>query len=85
MQSLPNAPVRMAIHPRWRPVRRPSRVRNPGVRVEDLRKVGRGFGDELFQFRDFTDFFEGEDLVPFVAVDGEAGGVIAAVFEAGEA
>lgn len=60
-------------------------MRDPGVRVEDLCKVGSGIGDELLQFCNLADFFKGEDLVLFVAVDGEAGGVIAAIFEAGEA
>jgi len=74
----------MTIHPRRRPMRRPSRMRDPRVRIEDFGEVGRGIGDQLFQFGDFADFFEGQDLVLFVAVDGEAGGVVASVFEAGE-
>jgi len=60
-------------------------MRDPRVRVKDFCKVGRGIGDQLFQFGDFADFFEGQDFVLFVAVDSKTGGVVAPVFEAGEA
>lgn len=40
--------------------------------------------DQLLQLSDLADLLEGKDLILLVAIDGETGGVVAAVFEAGE-
>jgi hypothetical protein len=63
----------------------PSCVCNASVRIEDLGHVGLLLLDQLLQLDDLTDLLESKDLVLLVAVDGQAGGIIAAVFEAGEA
>jgi hypothetical protein len=55
------------------------------VVVKDLGHVGLLLLDEGLQLGDLADLFEGEDLVLLVAIDGNTGGVVAAVFETGEA
>ena len=76
--------VRVAVDPAGRAVGGPSGVCNTGVVVEDLCEVGLLLLDELLQLGDLADFLEGEDLVLLVAIDGDTGGVVAAVFETGE-
>ena len=75
----------MAIEARWWAVSGPASVCDAAVAVEDLGQVGLLLLDQLLELGDFANFFECEDLVLLVAVDSEAGGVVAAVFEAGEA
>ena len=62
----------------------PTGVGNSGVRLEGLGHIGLGLGDELSQLGDLANFLEGADLVLLVTVDGHTGGIIAAVFEAGQ-
>lgn len=76
--------VRVAVDPAGRAVGGPSGVCNTGVVVEDLSEVGLLLLDELLQLGDLANFLEGEDLVLLVAIDGDTGGVVAAVFETGE-
>jgi hypothetical protein len=57
----------------------PSGVRNTGVRVEDLVEVEVLLLDELLERGDLADLLDGIDLVLLVAIDGETGGVVAAV------
>ena len=52
------------------------------MRVEDLGQVWLALVDELLQFGDLAHLLECKDLILLVAVDGEPGGVVAAVFEA---
>lgn len=40
--------------------------------------------NQLLQLRDLADLLEGKDLILLVAIDGETGGVVAAVFETSE-
>ena len=57
----------------------PSGVRNTGVRVEDLVEVEVLLLDELLEGGNFADLLDGVDLVLLVAIDGETGGIVAAV------
>lgn len=72
-------PVGMAVDTRWRAVGGPAGVCNTGVRVEDLVQVEALLLDQLLQRSDLADLLDGVDLVPLVAVDGQAGRVVAAV------
>ena len=76
--------VRVAVNPAGRAVGGPSGVCNTGVVVEDLCEVGLLLLDELLQLGDLADLLVGKDLVLLVAIDGNTGGVVAAVFETGE-
>ena len=79
------AAVGMAVEAGRRAVGGPASVCDAAVMVEDLAEIWLLLLDELFELGDLAYFLEGEDLVLLVAVDCEAGGVVAAVFEAGEA
>jgi hypothetical protein len=59
-------------------------VCNTGVVVKDLCEVGLLLLDELLQLGDLANLLVGKDLVLLVAIDGDTGGVVAAVFETGE-
>ena len=76
--------VRVAVDPAGRAVGGPSGVCNTGVVVEDLCEIGLLLLDELLQLGDLADLLVGEDLILLVAIDGNTGGVVAAVFETGE-
>jgi hypothetical protein len=54
------------------------------VVVKDLGHVGLLLLDELLQLGDLANLLEGKDLVLLVAIDGNTGGVVAAVLETGE-
>jgi hypothetical protein len=77
--------VRVAVEPAGRAVGGPSGVCNTGVVVKDLGHVGLLLLDECLQLGDLANLLEGEDLILLVAIDGNTGGVVAAVFETGEA
>jgi hypothetical protein len=72
-------PVGVAVDARGGSVGGPSGVRNTGVRVEDLVEVEVLLVDELLERGDLADLLDGKDLVLLVAIDGETGGVVAAV------
>jgi hypothetical protein len=55
------------------------------VRVKDLCEIQVGLVDELLQLGNFAHLLEGENLVLLVAIDCEAGRVVAAVFKTREA
>ena len=74
-------PVRMAVESRRLTMGGPTRVCDTSMRVEDLCHVQSRLVDELLELCDFPNLFEGIDLVLFVAVDGQAGGIIPTVFE----
>ena len=74
----------MAVDPRRRAVGGPSGVFNAAVRVEALLKVDLLGADELLELGDLANLLEGKDLVLLVAIDGNTGGVVAAVLETGE-
>lgn len=57
----------------------PARVGNAGVAVEDLGLVELLLLDEFPQRRHLADLLDAEHLILLVAVDGEAGRVVAAV------
>jgi hypothetical protein len=58
-------------------------VCDTSVVVKDLGEVWLLLRDQLLQFGDLADLLEGEDLVAFVAIDGETGGVVTSVLETG--
>jgi len=60
-------------------------VRDAAVGIERLGQVDVGLVDELPELGYLADLLEGEHLLLLVAVDGEAGRVVAAVLEAEEA
>jgi hypothetical protein len=70
----------MAVDTRRRAVGGPSGVGDAGVRVEDLVEVEVLLLDELLQRRDLADLLDRVDLILLVAVNGETGRVVAAVF-----
>lgn len=78
-------PVRMAVDFRRRAVGRPAGVGDGGVRLKGLCEVWLGGLDGLLQLDDLAHGLVRKDLVLLVAVDREAGGIVAAVFESGEA
>ena len=69
----------VAVDARGGTVGGPSGVRNTGVRVEDLVEVEVLLLDELLEGGNFADLLDGVDLVLLVAIDGETGGIVAAV------
>lgn len=71
--------MRVAVDARGRAVGSPSCVCDAGVRVEDLGLVELVLLDQLLEGGDLADLLDGKDLVLLVAVDGEAGRVVAAV------
>ena len=76
--------VRVAVDSAGGTVGGPSGVCNTGVVVKDLGHVGLLLLDELLQLGDLANLLEGKDLVLLVAIDGNTGGVVAAVLETGE-
>lgn len=75
----------MAVDSGWRTVGGPSGVCNACVVVKDLGKVWLLLVNELLQLRNFADLFVCEHFILLVAVNGETCGVVASVFESGEA
>jgi hypothetical protein len=75
----------MAVESGGRTVGGPSGVSDAGVGVEDLGQIRLLGLDQFLQFGDLADFLEGKHLVLLVTVYGETSGVVAAVFESGEA
>jgi hypothetical protein len=70
----------MAVDARRRAVGGPSGVGDTGVRVEDLVEVEVLLLNELLQRGDLADLLDCVDLILLVAVNGETGRVVAAVF-----
>jgi hypothetical protein len=79
-----DVPVGVAVQARRRTVGGPAGVGDTGVGVEDLGEVGLGLLDELLELGDLANLLEGEDLVLLVAVDSQAGGIVATVLETGQ-
>ena len=63
----------------------PAGVCNTAVGVENLGHVHIGLVDQRPQLGDLANLLEGDDFLLLVAIDGEAGGVIATVLETGQA
>lgn len=61
-------PVRVAVHTGRGSVGSPASVRNSGVGLESLGQIGLLARNELLQFGDLADFFEGANLVLLVTV-----------------
>jgi hypothetical protein len=51
------------------------------VRIERFLQVHTGLANKFLELGNLADFFEGEDLILLVAVNGEPSRVITAVFE----
>jgi len=79
--ALYNEPVGMAIKPGWRAMGSPASVGDAGVRVKDLREIRLDLLDELFQLGNFSNLLEGHDLVPLIAIDSKAGGIVSAILQ----
>lgn len=77
--------VRVAVNPAGGTVGGPSGVCDTGVVVKDLGEVGLLLSNQLLQLGDLADLLVRKDLVLLVAIDGNTCGVVAAVFETGEA
>lgn len=73
--------MRVAVDAGRRPVGRPPRVGDAGVRVEHLGRVDARVVDELLELGNLAYFLEREHLVLLVAVDGQAGRVVPSVLE----
>lgn len=73
--------MRVAVQPRWGAVGGPTGVGNSRVRIERFLQVHTGLADKFLELGNLADFFEGEDLILLVAVNGEPSRVITAVFE----
>lgn len=71
--------MRMAVDARRRAVGGPSSVSNACVGVEDLVQVIVCLVDQLPQRRDLADLLDCVHLVLLIAIDGQSGGVVAAV------
>ena len=74
----------MAVEARRGAMSGPTGVGNAGMGIKDLGGVWVALGNELAQTDDLADLLEGEDLVLAIAVDSQAGGVVATVLESGE-
>jgi hypothetical protein len=77
-------PVRVAVEARRNTVGGPTGVGNASVRVEDLGRIGLGLLDQLLQLGHLANLLEGKDFILLVTIDGETGGIVATVLEAGE-
>jgi hypothetical protein len=55
------------------------------VRIEDLGQIGLGLLNQLLELDHLADLLVSKHLVLLISVDSETGGIIATVFEAGEA
>ena len=75
-------PVGVAVQAGRGTVGGPSRVRNAGVRVEDLGEIGLLLVDQALELGDLAHLLEGKDGVLLVAIDGKTGRVVATVLEA---
>ena len=75
----------MAVKPGGLAVGSPSSVCNTGMRVKDLVHVDTRLCHKFSEFGHLAHLFECEDLILLVAINCEAGGVVASIFEAGEA
>ena len=60
----------------------PSRVRNAGVRVEDLGEIGLLLIDQALELGDLAHLLEGQNAVLLVAIDSQTGRVVATVLKA---
>lgn len=79
-----HTPVRMAIKTRRLAVSGPPSVCNAGVRIKHLFHVDAALLDEQSEFGDLANLLERKHLILLVAIDCQAGGVVAAVLKPGE-
>ena len=77
--------MRMAVETRWRTVGGPSSVCNTGVGVEDLGEIWLFCCNEFLQLYDLADLLECKDFVLLVAINSQPCGIVATVFESGQA
>lgn len=77
--------MRVAVDFRWRTVGGPTSVCNTGVRVKQLGRIKVGVANLGIKLGDLAYSLDSDNLALFVAVNGKAGRVIAAVFETLEA
>jgi len=75
----------MAVNSVWGAVGGPSGVCNTAVRIEDLSKIWLLVGNQFPQLGHLANLLVRKDLILLVAVYGETSGVVATVFETGEA
>jgi hypothetical protein len=54
------------------------------MRIERLVQVNIGLGNKLLELGNLANFFEGEDFILLVAIDGKSCRIIATILEAGE-
>jgi hypothetical protein len=78
-------PVGMAVDAVWGAVGCPSGVCNTAVGIEDLGKIWLLILNQFLQLGHLANLLECKDLLLLVAIYGEASGVVATVFETGEA